>query len=87
MSCGGIDIDATPRQSERRIKKKKEEEKNRGGSGGRGKRKRERERRSFVSWVIQFRNIDKVVVDMRVIRGAEGVEKKNGKRKRWGRDR
>lgn len=50
-------------------------------------RERERERRSFVSWVIQFRNIDKVVVDMRVIRGAEGVEKKNGKRKRWGRDR
>lgn len=87
MSCGGIDIDATPRQSERRIKKKKEEEKNRGGSGGRGKRERERKRRSFVSWVIQFRNIDKVVVDMRVIRGAEGVEKKKWKKKEIGRDR
>ena len=63
---------------------KKEEEKNRGGSGGRGKRERERKRRSFVSWVIQFRNIDKVVVDMRVIRGAEGVEKKKWKKKEMG---
>lgn len=47
-------------------------------------RERERERRSFVSWVIQFRNIDKVVVDMRVIRGAEGVEKKKWKKKEMG---
>lgn len=66
MSCGGIDIDATPRQSERKIKKERREKIEKEGGG-----KRERER-SFVSWVIQFRNIDKVVVDMRVIRGAEG---------------
>lgn len=38
MSCGGTDIDATPRQSERRIKKKKEEEK----IGRWGKKERER---------------------------------------------
>lgn len=83
MSCGGIDIDATPRQSERRIKKKKRKKKIE-EEVEEEERERERERRSFVSWVIQFRNIDKVVVDMRVIRGAEGVEKKKWKKKEMG---
>lgn len=69
MSCGGIDIDATPRQSERKIKKERREKIEKEGEGRETERERER---SFVSWVIQFRNIDKVVVDMRVIRGAEG---------------
>lgn len=43
MSCGGIDIDATPRQSERKIKKERREKIEKEGG-----EKREREKFRFV---------------------------------------
>lgn len=60
MSCGGIDIDATPRQSERRIKKKEEEKEEQEKIGRWGRKERERETEEE-----KFRFVDNTVSEYR----------------------